>query len=215
MEKALPLESKNQFNLVDLPAEEISQLSFSLVSQKIFASKCVSCHGNAGGINLESYPEVVKNINLIKKAVFDKKTMPKNGSLTNEELSYLWNWIKIGAPEQPQNGNTNPLPNPLPDPLPGPILATYDSINKNIFQNSCKDCHNSAGSGKRILFDKDALLNSPLELVIPGNPDESGLIVALERNDDKRMPPAKEGYSALTDEAKWAIRKWIENGAKD
>ena len=212
MDKALSLDGNNKFiNKFNLPDEEISQLSYSVVNQKVFASKCVSCHGDSGGINLESYSEVVKNINLIKKVVFDTKTMPKKNSLTDEELSYLWNWIKIGAPEQSQNGNTDPIPDPIPDP----ILATYDSISKHVFQSSCKFCHNPEGSGKRILFDKDALLNSPLELVIPGNPDESGLIVALERIDDKRMPPAQDGYSALTNEEKSAIRKWIENGAKD
>jgi hypothetical protein len=34
-------------------------------------------------------------------------------------------------------------------------------------------------------------------------------------NDEKRMPPAKEGYSTLKAEEKAAIRKWIENNAKD
>lgn len=101
------------------------------------------------------------------------------------------------------------------DSILEPILPTYESINKNVFMVSCKDCHNPAGSGKRILFDKLSLLNSPLELVIPGDPDESGLVVALERLDGKRMPPAKEGYTALKDEQKLAIRQWIENGAKD
>ena len=190
-----------------LPAEKISELSFGVINQKIFVAKCNTCHGNSGNVNLESYSEVIKNIGLVKKVVFNEKTMPKNGSLTDEELSYLWNWIKIGSPEQAQNGNT--------EPIAEPILATYDSINKHVFQSSCKDCHNSTGSGKRILLDKDSLLNSPLELVIPGNPDESGLIIAFERIDDKRMPPAKEGYSALNNDAKLAVRKWIENGAKD
>ncbi len=190
-----------------LPEEKLSSLSYSVVSQKIFSPKCVSCHGNSGNVSLESYSDITRNIALIKKAVFEEKTMPKRGSLTEEELSYLWNWIKLGAPEQAQNGNV--------DPIPESILPTYDSINRNVFQTSCKDCHNPIGSGKRILFDKDALLNSPLELIIPNNPDESGLVVALERTDSKRMPPAKEGYSALKDDAKAAIRKWIENGAKD
>lgn len=190
-----------------LPEEKLSELSYSLISQKIFLPKCVSCHGNSGNVSLESYSDVTRNMALIKKAVFDEKTMPKRGSLTEEELSYLWNWIKLGAPDQPQNGNV--------DPIPEPILATYESINKNVFQTSCKDCHNPTGSGKRILFDKDSLLNSPLELIIPGNSDESGLVVAIERIDNKRMPPAKEGYAALKDDAKAAIRKWIENGAKD
>ncbi len=190
-----------------LPEEKLSELSYSLISQKIFLPKCVSCHGNSGNVNLESYGDITRNIALIKKTVFDERTMPKRGSLTEEELSYLWSWIKIGAPEQAQNGNA--------DPVLEPILPTYDSINKNVFQTSCKDCHNSTGSGKRILFDKESLLNSPLELVIPNNPDESGLVIAIERADRKRMPPIKDGYSDLKNETKIAIRKWIENGAKD
>jgi uncharacterized membrane protein len=164
-------------------------LNFSLPSDKI------------------SYADVAKNIDLIKKVVFVEKSMPKKGFLTDEELSYLWNWIKIGAPEQASDGSVSPEPEP--------IISTYDSINRHVFQTSCKECHNPTGTGKRVLLDKSSLLDSPLELVIPGNPDESGLVIDLERTDDKRMPPAKEGYSALKDEAKIAIRKWIENGAKD
>lgn len=190
-----------------LPSDKISELSYSVLNQKIFASKCVSCHGTAGNISLESYADVAKNIDLIKKVVFVEKSMPKKGFLTDEELSYLWNWIKIGAPEKASDGGVSPEPEP--------ILPTYDSINTRVFQTSCKECHNPTGTGKRILLDKSSLLNSPLELVIPGNPDESGLVIDLERTDDKRMPPAKEGYSALKDEAKIAIRKWIESGAKD
>ena len=193
-----------------LPAEKISELSYGVINQKIFVAKCISCHGNAGNINLESYSEVVRNIALIKKAVFQEKTMPKKGFLSEEELSYLWNWINIGAPEQAQNGNVSP-----PPPISEPILPTYVSINKHVFQTSCKECHTPNGTGNRILLDKDSLMNSPLELIIPGNPDESGLVIALERVDKKRMPPAKEGYSALSGETKAAVRKWIENGAKD
>jgi len=202
--KPLPLDQVQKFSL---PADKISELSYSLLNQKVFLPKCISCHSNSDDLSLESYPDVIKNIPLIKRAVFDEKIMPKRGSLTEEELAYLWNWIQIGAPEQAQNGNTNPAPEP--------ILPTFESLNKNIFQTSCKDCHNPTGSGKRILLDKESLLNSPLELVIPSNPDESGLVIAIERADNKRMPPAKEGYSALKDEAKLAIRKWIESGAKD
>ncbi len=190
-----------------LPEESVQALSYSVISQKIFSSRCVSCHGNSGNINLESYTEVKRNLDLIKKTVFDEKTMPKKGVLTDEELSYLWVWIKLGAPEQAQNGTA--------EPVPEPILPTYESINKNVFQTSCKDCHTITGTGKRILLDKESLLNSPLELVIPGNPDESGLVLAVERNDNKRMPSAKEGYAALKADAKAAIRKWIENGASD
>lgn len=204
--KGSPNDLNEKFNL---PEEIISELSYGVVAQKVFNARCVSCHGTSGNINLESYSEVIKNLDAIKRTVFIVKTMPKKGSLTQEELSYLWNWIKLGAPEQAQNGNNNP---PVDNE---PMIATYESINKHVFQVSCKDCHNPAGTGKRVPLDKESLLNSPLELIIPGNPDESGLIVAIERTDDKRMPLAKEGYSALKDETKALIRKWIENGAKD
>lgn len=202
--KDSPGETNTNFSL---PAEKLSELSYGLLAQKVFIPKCISCHGTSGGINLESYSEVVGNLNKIKKSVFTEKTMPKRGSLSQEEMAYLWNWIQLGAPENAQNGE--------PPPTSEPILATYDSINKNVFQTSCKECHNSTGSGKRILLDKESLMNSPLELVLPGNADESGLVLAVERIDDKRMPPAKEGYSAISNEAKEAIRKWIQNGATD
>ena len=188
------------------PPETLTELSFAGITQKLFAPKCISCHGDSGNVNLESYGEVLKNLSLIKKSVFVDKSMPKKGSLTKEQLEYLWNWIEMGAPEQPQDG---------PPPGTEPFIATFDSIDKNVFQVSCKDCHNPDGTGKRVPLDKEALLNSPLELIIPGNSDESGLIVAIERTDSKRMPPEKSGYSALSDETKAIIRKWIENGAKD
>ena len=190
-----------------LPQEKIASLSYGLINEKIFKNKCIYCHDNSKKIGLENYADVVKNLKGIKTSVFDEKSMPKKGLLTNEELSTLWNWIQLGAPKFAKDGS--------PVVSPEPILATYDSINKNVFQTSCKDCHNPKESGKRVLLDKESLLNSPLELIIPGNADESGLTLAIERIDNKRMPPAKDGYAIVSDEAKLAIRKWIENGAKD
>lgn len=96
-----------------------------------------------------------------------------------------------------------------------PLEATFESINKNVFLKTCKDCHNENGTGKRVLLDKDSLIDSLLQLIIPGNPGESGLVVDLERKDDKRMPPAEDGYAALPESTIAVIRKWIENGAKD
>lgn len=187
----------------NLSPEKISQLSYSKISQSILSTNCTMCHGNSGNINLESYSEVLKNLSLIKKVVFFDKTMPKSSNLNEEQLATLWNWIKIGAPENPDSS---------PQDL---LVPTFDSINKHVFQTSCKDCHNINGSAPRILLDKESLLNSPRELVIPGNPDESGLVLALERTDNSRMPPAKEGYSEISNDIKNTIRTWIINGAKD
>ncbi len=187
----------------NLTPEKLSQLSYNKLASSVFSTNCTSCHGNSGRINLESYSEVLKNLSLIKKVVFFDKTMPKNSNLNEDQLSNLWNWIKLGAPEKPEDTQQDLL------------VPTYDSINKHVFQTSCKDCHNAAGSAPRVLFDRQSLLNSPRELVLPGNPDESGLVLALERTDDNRMPPAKEGYSEVSQEIKNIIRLWIMNGAKD
>lgn len=108
------------------------------------------------------------------------------------------------------NGNTNQQAG-LPSE---PIQATYESINKNIFTSRCVACHSTGNSAYQVLLSREALLNSPLELVLPGNPDESGLIIAVERSDHKRMPPEKEGYSALTSVEIEALRKWIADGAE-
>lgn len=191
---------------MSLPSEEKVKLSFNLLNQKLFLPKCVSCHGNSGGINLETYADIVKNLLEIKQSVFITQTMPKRNFLTDSEKRILWNWIEMGGPFEAQN--------PVSEPPPlEPIQATYDSINRNIFIPKCVTCHSPGNSAYQVLLSRQALLDSPLELVLPTNPDESGLVIAVERIDQKRMPPEKEGYAALKADEIAAIRKWIADGA--
>lgn len=192
---------------MSLPAEEKSKLSFNLLNQKVFTAKCTSCHGTSGGVNLESYVEVVKHLPEIKNSVFVTLSMPKKDFLSDEEKRLLWNWIQMGAPLQAQDPASEP-------PASEPIAATYESINKNIFIPKCVTCHSAGNSAWQVLLTKQELLDSPLELVLPGNPDESGLLIAVGRTDKKRMPPEKDGYSALKSEEIEAIRKWIADGAE-
>ncbi len=189
----------------DLPKEQKVRLSFNFIYQNVFVPNCISCHGNSGNVNLETYSNVLAHLNKIKSSVFYDHTMPRKGTLTNQELAMLWTWIEMGAPEQAQHGP--------PEPPPEPIQPSFDSINKNIFQVTCIKCHSPNNSGKRVLLTRDELMNSPRELILPGNADESGLVIALERKDEKRMPPAKEGYSPLKDDQIKAIRDWITQGA--
>ena len=158
---------------------------------------------SSGGVNLESYSEILKSLDLVKQSVFFTQSMPKNNFLTQDEKRLLWNWIDMDAPQQAQDPISEP-------PWPEPVQANYESINKNIFIPKCNSCHSTGNTGGRILLTKEDLLNSPMELVLPGNPDESGLVIAVERDDKKRMPPEKDGYAGLKDEEKIAIRKWIE-----
>lgn len=221
-----------------LPTEQTALLSFSYVYEKVFQPKCISCHGKAEGVSLESYEDIAVNILKIKRSVFETKSMPKRGELDKEEQAILWTWLDMGAPKDSvaagsevgdSNGggpglgdgsgdNPNPDREGSGDSSGSPVLpltATFSSISKNIFEPKCVSCHAVGKDAKRILLDKASLLNSPLELIVPGDADESGLIIAVERDDKNRMPPEKEGYSKLSDAELTAMRTWIVNGAID
>lgn len=215
-----------------ISAEQKVLLSYNYVVANVLQKKCIGCHGDAGGVNLQSYENTFSQIQAIKESVFVKKTMPKRGRLNQTEKAILWNWIELGAPERselenPPVATTSPSPLPqnpeLPHPQPPvppidpvqPNRATYLWIQQNIFETKCVDCHAVGKEAKNILLDRENLLNSPLELVIPENPDDSGLVIALERKDSKRMPPADEGYAPLSEVEITAIREWIARGAKD
>ncbi|OYZ23551.1 MAG: hypothetical protein B7Y39_04390 [Bdellovibrio sp. 28-41-41] len=185
------------------PAEKMSMMNYDFIGSRILKPRCIACHDSSKNVNLETYDLVKSNLLKIKNAVFIEESMPKRGSLTDEEKRLLWNWILLDAPFQSEQT----------PPQEEPMVATYDSIRMHIFEPICSTCHNPDGTGKRVLLDRQSLLDSPLVLIDLENNDESGLLVALERKDDKRMPPAKEGYSALKPEQIEIIREWIKNGA--
>ncbi len=191
---------------MNLPAEEKLKLSYNVINQAVLVPKCTACHGSSGGVSLETYSDVLRALPKIKESVFIAQTMPKKDFLTDDEKRLLWNWIEMGGPLQAQKPGEEPQ-------LPEPIKATYVSINKNVFIPKCVTCHSAGNSAWQVLLSRQELLDSPLELVLPGNPDESGLVLAIERTDHKRMPPEKDGYSALKADEIAAIRKWIEDGA--
>lgn len=185
-----------------------SKVSYQMVHRRVLAPKCISCHGTSGGVNLESYPAVKQHLAGVERTALRDKTMPKNGSLSSAEAALLEAWIKAGAPENPGVGG--PDPEPTPPPNQDPLEPTFVSIRKNIFDNRCMSCHSAGGqaSGVPLQTLKD-LIDSPRELVLPGNPTESGLYIAVTRSDSKRMPPG----GSLADDEIAVIKKWIEIGA--
>ena len=181
-----------------------SGVSYKQVHVRILVPHCISCHGNSGGINLESYGEVKKHLSAIERSVIIYRTMPKGGYLPPEDLGFLAAWIKSGAAENPGNG-----------PVEEPLKATFVSIKKKIFESRCISCHTQEGSASSVpLATLKDLLGSPRELVIPGNSEDSGLFLAITRTDDKRMPPPGSG-SALSPKEISIIQKWIESGAPE
>ena len=187
---------------------DLSTLSYQTVHEKVFAPRCISCHGNSGGVNLESYASVRQNLGTIEKAALVNKTMPKSGSLSSGEAALLSAWIKAGAPEY--------APGPIPSPTPEePLKPYFNSIKKKIIDRRCIVCHSAGGAASGVPFTSlKSMLDSPREIIIPKNPDESGLIIAVERTDNKRMPPPENANPLSQDEIS-VLRKWIEDGAPE
>jgi uncharacterized membrane protein len=202
------------------------EIDFRLVKQEVLVPKCIGCHGRGAKISLDSYDQVKTRLSEIIRLVLITKTMPKATSLSQSQYDLLLNWIGLGAPETSKKQSSVPgkqTPPGSDDGGAGPgsgatepsLTPSYESIKSNIFSRRCVSCHSSSGPAAQVvLTNREALLTSPRELVLPGNPDESGLVIAVERTDSKRMPPPDSG-GALTGEEIKTIREWIKNGAKD
>ncbi len=91
---------------------------------------------------------------------------------------------------------------------------TFSLVKQKIFEPKCVLCHAPGKAGQRILMDtRDDLINSPLDLVIPGNVDDSVLLLAVTRTDSRRMPPVKSNVPPLMAQEIKLLEIWILNGA--
>ncbi len=178
----------------------------------IFQAHCVTCHGNSGGVNLESLQSARAFLARIKLSTIVEKRMPKApmGDLSADERMLLWAWIDAGGPEQPMDGSNHPK-------QPIPVLEPkYDSIRSEILEKKCIVCHQVGGKAARVpLLTRSDLLDSPLDIVIPGNAEESGLVMVLGEKARKRMPPPDSGMSPVSAQDLEVIKDWISRGAKD
>lgn len=195
------------------PAELVAQVSFQDVYTKVLVPRCIVCHGSAGNVNLETYASARSHLKAIKQVALTQRKMPRAPypPLKREELLILSAWIQAGGPELPLNGQ---IPEPLP--TPEPLQPTFESIKNHVLAPKCIVCHGPGGNAARMpLVTREDLVNSPLELVIPGNPEESGLVLSLLENARKRMPPPDSKITPVKPEEIAIIQKWIKNGAAD
>jgi uncharacterized membrane protein len=196
----------------EVPASLVNSVSYSMVAGKVFQAKCVSCHGSSGGVSLETYDSAHAALDRIKRVVFTETTMPKapGPALSQDELMILAAWIKAGGPSAPLNGD--------PDhQAPPPVLEPkFDSIKSIIIDKKCISCHSPGGKAERIPFlTKENFLNSPLDIVIPGNADESDIVLVLLDGARKPMPPQDSGFSRVSSQDLAIIKEWINHGASD
>lgn len=203
----------NSLDSIVVSNQRLETISFNEVKNKVFVPKCISCHGNSGGVNLENFENARSHVNQITSSVVVNKTMPKTGSvpLTEEEYLLVVAWIKAGTPNLPNNGGNIP-------PTPVEVLKPeFSSIKKLIIDRKCISCHRIGGEAPRVKLDtaKD-MIDSPLDIVLPGNADESGLILTLDReNSTKPMPPLDSGISSVSKEDIEIIKEWINKGASN
>lgn len=190
-----------------------SELSFSAVYSKVLRTNCTGCHGTSGGVNLETYQEVKRHLNAIVQSTITTRQMPKlpNMPLDSAQLGLLNAWIQAGAPE---TAGSDEVPLPTLEP-------TYASIRAVILEPKCLMCHAPGKPTARVpLVTWKDLLESPLDIVIPGNAAESGLILSVTHEDpDKLMPPPRDkegkptGYSPLSAREIQVLMDWINRGA--
>lgn len=204
----------SDLNSIIVSRELMESISYQEVKNKVFLPKCISCHGNSGGVNLENYSSARSHLDQIAKSSLINKTMPKTGNepLTAGEYLLLAAWVKAGGPETPLNGTDTPPPSPVEV-----LKPEFASIKKFIIDRKCLSCHKPDGKASRVpLNTTQEMIDSPLEIVIPGNAEESGLILSLDwENSTKPMPPKESGISQVSPEEIQIIKEWINKGAKD
>lgn len=184
-----------------------SELSYSLVNSKIFSSKCIACHNSVSAkddVVLDSYASVKQNLGRIEQVALISQTMPPTGPLNGSSQELLRAWIAAGAPKEGSGT------------LPQTLEPTFTSIRKNVFEAKCTACHAIGGTAEKVpLTDYAALLASPRELILPGNPTESALVLSIEATGDTQMPPLTSGLGHLGEIEISTIKSWIQDGAKD
>lgn len=188
-------------------AELISRVSFNDVYTRVLQPKCISCHGISGGINLETYANAKTFLPRIHWSTVIERRMPMAPvpALNREELELVAAWVEAGGPEFPLNG----VPTEPVSPLPV-LEPTFASIKELIVDRKCLQCHSSGGKAERIPLTKlDDFLDSPLEIVLPGNADESGLVLVLLEGARKKMPPPETGMAPLSSQEIEVIKEWI------
>ncbi len=187
----------------------IESSSYDQVYNAVLRPKCLQCHDSRSP-NVASYDEVKSKLDKVKEAVFEKHSMPKNDTLSDDQQMILAAWIVAGGPKEAMNGTIEPTPTPIP------LAATFASIKANIFDIKCIKCHTTGGKANDIPFEtKQQILDSADNIVVPGDPDNSPLVQVLLSNAHKPMPPTQSSITPLTDEQIKVISDWITNGTPD
>lgn len=182
-------------------------------AMSILQTNCSGCHGT--GLNQGGVSDILNVSHLIADGLITPGnptagriigsaaagTMPPSGPIATQDLQALRDWV---GSMTIADGGANPPITPPP-----PLTTTFESISKNIFQPKCVACHKTGGSEPEIRYDSYASAIATGKIK-PGAAADSGIMDEIEKGD---MPPADDGYPALSAEEISVIRQWINAGA--
>src|SRR5258708_92244 len=96
--------------------------------------------------------------------------------------------------------------------LTGAALGQSGTPAQALLEKQCLSCHGAAKTSGLDLRQRETALQGGKRgpAIVPGNPDQSLLYLAVARQGDLQMPPGNRG---LTSEELAAVRSWIEAGA--
>lgn len=188
------------------------QITFNVIMDQVLYNHCNGCHsvdgidgGNAGGVNLDTYENVLKELQAIRSTVISRDMPPrkyKDIRLSDAQIKLIVDWIDAGAKENGDDTLNPPVDQP-PVVIP-PIVgeAYFAEVNEYVLKTNCLSCHSTAKSIKG-----DVNLDN-YEAVIHNLKAVKDSIV------DDFMPPKRRGIP-LTEQQKKLILDWIEAGAKE
>ena len=99
-----------------------AQIDYETEIQTIFNNNCISCHGNSGGLSLDSYASLMTggnsgsviisgdHSNSLLWEKINNGQMPPNGQLSSSNIDLIAAWIDEGALEELNTKNNNALP---------------------------------------------------------------------------------------------------------
>lgn len=194
---------------VSAPRELMETVSFQQIKKEVFIPKCISCHGNAGGVSLESHASSHKHMDSIRRSVLQTKSMPKApvSPLSDRQMELITAWVEAGGPEHARGGGQNA--EPQPETPSDPNAINFQKISEKIIERKCMSCHMPGEHAASIPLDTREQLLS--RLVVPGKPEESLFYTITIPGAMNMMPPYP--VAPLTNKERTLIEKWIREGA--
>ena len=92
---------------------------------------------------------------------------------------------------------------------------SYNRDVRPILAENCFACHGPDKASRegelRLDIREDALR---MEAFVPGNPDDSEIVIRINTGDEEDLMPPRDSHKALTSEQKSILAEWVRQGAE-